>query len=99
VTDHLDELAAGKAVVEDLDVVAYRLATVTDGNRCYLPVEERRVISSLLQAFPEDVAAALAGEAPPPRGLLLPKIVDLTDGTVVYDEAQVRKQPDWTYRD
>jgi NADH-quinone oxidoreductase subunit F len=98
VADHLDELAAGEASVDDLDVMAYRLATVTDGNRCYLPVEERRVISSILRAFPEDVAAALSGEAPKSRGLVLPKIVDLVDGTVVYDETQALKQPDWTYR-
>jgi hypothetical protein len=26
-----------------------------------------------------------------------PKIVDLADGVVVYDERQERKQPDWTY--
>lgn len=98
VTDHLDELAAGEATVEDLDVVAYRLSTVTDGNRCYLPVEERLVISSILQAFPEDVAATLSGEGPKRRGLLLPKIVDLVDGQVTYDEQQPLKRPDWTYR-
>ena len=97
VTDHLDDLMAGEATVDDLDVVAYRLDTVTDGNRCYLPVEERRVVASILQAFPQDVAAALAGEGLERRGLVLPKIVDLADGTVVYDESQSRKQPDWTY--
>ena len=97
VTDHLDDLMAGEATVDDLDVVAYRLDTVTDGNRCYLPVEERRVVASILQAFPQDVAAALAGEGLGRRGLVLPKIVDLADGTVVYDESQSRKQPDWTY--
>jgi NADH-quinone oxidoreductase subunit F len=99
ITDQLDELAAGEADVEDLDVIAYRLSTVTDGNRCFLPVEERRVVASILQAFPEDVAAALAGEGLPRRGLVLPKIVDLADGAVVYDEAQARKRPDWTYAD
>jgi len=99
ITDHLDDLAAGRAEVDDLDVVAYRLSTVTDGNRCYLPVEERRVIASILQAFPEDVAAALSGEGLPARGLVLPKIVDMADGKVVYDESQSRKQPDWTYRE
>ena len=96
ITEQLDALAAGGATPDDLDVIAYRLSTVTDGNRCYLPVEERRVISSILQAFPEDVAAALAGEGPARRGLVLPKIVDLADGQVVYDEAQARKRPDWT---
>jgi NADH-quinone oxidoreductase subunit F len=98
ITERLDALLAGEASVEDLDNVAYRLDTVTDGNRCYLPVEERRVVSSLLQAFPEDVAAALGGEGLPERGLVVPKIVDIADGTVVYDESQMLKQPDWTYR-
>jgi NADH:ubiquinone oxidoreductase subunit F (NADH-binding) len=98
ITERLDRLASGGAVVEDLDNLAYRLDTVTDGNRCYLPVEERRVITSLLQEFPEDVAAALSGEGLPWRGLLVPKIVELAGGTAVYDEAQMRKQPDWTYR-
>jgi hypothetical protein len=78
--------------------VAYRLQTVTDGNRCFLPVEERRVVSSLLQAFPEDVAAALDGAPPPRRDLVLPKVVELSDGKAIYDENQSRKHPDWTYR-
>jgi hypothetical protein len=78
--------------------VAFRLETVTDGNRCYLPVEERRVISSLLQDFPEEVAAALDGAPAPRRDLVLPKVVDLVGGKATYDENQSRKQPDWTYR-
>jgi len=98
ITDILDELATGEATLDDLDDVAYRLERVTDGNRCYLPVEERRVVSSIMKAFPEDVADALDGGPIKRRGLVLPKIVDLRDGTVTYDEAQARKQPDWTYR-
>jgi NADH-quinone oxidoreductase subunit F len=98
VTERLDALMAGAAGPDDLDVIAYRLATCTDGNRCYLPVEERRVVSSLLQAFPEDVADALGGVVPKWRGLVLPKIVDLADGAAVYDEMQMAKQPDWTFR-
>jgi NADH-quinone oxidoreductase subunit F len=98
VTERLDAVAVGSATTEDLDTIAFRLGTVTDGNRCYLPVEERRVVSSLLQAFPDEVAAALAGEPYPRRDLLLPKIVDLVDGKVVLDERQPLKQPDWTYR-
>jgi NADH-quinone oxidoreductase subunit F len=98
ITDHLDELAAGEATPDDLDTVAFRLETVTDGNRCYLPVEERRVVSSILQAFPEEIAAALDGEPVKMRGLLLPKIVDMSDGSVTYDAQQADKQPDWTYR-
>jgi NADH:ubiquinone oxidoreductase subunit F (NADH-binding) len=98
VTERLDVLAAGEATPDDLEVVAFRLETCTDGNRCYLPVEERRVISSLLQAFPEDVVAALDGAPLPRRDLVLPKVVDLVGGKALYDENQSRKQPDWTYR-
>jgi len=29
--------------------------------------------------------------------LLVPKIVDIRDGVAIYDEKQMRKQPDWTY--
>jgi NADH-quinone oxidoreductase subunit F len=97
ITDRLDTMGAGDATAEELDVVAFRLETVTDGNRCYLPVEERRVISSLLRAFPDEVASALAGQPYPRRALLLPKIVDFVDGKVVLDEQQALKQPDWTY--
>jgi NADH-quinone oxidoreductase subunit F len=99
ITERLEDLAAGEATLDDLDAVAFRLSTVTDGNRCYLPVEERLVVSSILKAFPEEVAEALDGMAAPRRNLVLPKVVELGDGKVVYDESQARKEPDWTYRD
>lgn len=97
VTDGLDQLAAGRAVPDDLDTLAVRLQTCTDGNRCYLPVQEQQVVSSILQAFPDEVAAALDGEPRPARGMVVPKLVELADGRATYDERQVRKRPDWTY--
>jgi NADH:ubiquinone oxidoreductase subunit F (NADH-binding) len=98
ITERLELLGRGKAVPDDLEVIAFRLQTCTDGNRCYLPVEERQVISSLLQAFPEEVAEALDGTPLPSRSLVLPKVVELEGGRAIYDERQVLKQPDWTYR-
>jgi NADH-quinone oxidoreductase subunit F len=97
VTERLDSLAAGQAVPDDLDTLAFRLQTCTDGNRCYLPVQEQQVVSSILQAFPGEVAEALDGQPRPARGLLVPKLVDLADGRAIYDERQARKRPDWTY--
>ena len=71
---------------------------VTDGARCYLATEEREVVSSILRCFPEEFAEHLeTGRCPRPRDLVLPKVVDLADGHVVYDESQARKRPDWTY--
>jgi NADH-quinone oxidoreductase subunit F len=99
VTSRLDTLVAGNGTPEDLEVMAFRLATCTDGARCYLPVEEQRVVSSIVQAFPQEVAAAIGGVPTRLRGLTLPKITDLHGGQVAYDERQERKQPDWTYSD
>ena len=73
--------------------------TVSDANRCFLPVEEQQLVGSLLRTFPEDFAAHLEGRCPTPRTIPIPKIVDLTDGRVTYDERQARKRPDWTYAD
>jgi hypothetical protein len=71
---------------------------VTDGSRCYLAVQEREVIGSILSAFPDEFAAHLdAGACPRPRSFPLPKIVDLEDGRVTYDETYHLKRPDWTY--
>ncbi len=99
VTDRLDLLVAGRADPEDLDTLAVRLQSCTDGNRCYLPVQEQNVVSSILQSFPDEVAAALGGRPLPSRGMLVPKLVDLDDGRATYDERQARKRPDWTYPD
>ncbi|MGH9261775.1 MAG: NADH-ubiquinone oxidoreductase-F iron-sulfur binding region domain-containing protein, partial [Acidimicrobiales bacterium] len=97
VTDGLDLLASGRAVPEDIETMAYRLRTVTDGNRCYLPVQEQRVVGSVLATFVDEVNAALDGQPLPARGFVLPKLVDLADGVATYDERQALKQPDWTY--
>ncbi|HEX8802871.1 MAG TPA: NADH-ubiquinone oxidoreductase-F iron-sulfur binding region domain-containing protein, partial [Acidimicrobiales bacterium] len=96
VTDGLDLLGRGAASTEDLDTLAFRLRTCTDGNRCYLPVQEQRVVSSILRAFPDEVAAALDEQPLRPRGLTVPKLVELSGGRAAYDERQARKRPDWT---
>jgi NADH:ubiquinone oxidoreductase subunit F (NADH-binding) len=97
ITDLLTRLVEGSALADDLEELAFRLKSVTDGNRCYLPVEEQQVIASLVQSFPEEVSAALSGAPLTRRGLTLSKIVDLEDGRAVYDTNQAAKQPDWTY--
>ncbi|MGH8950646.1 MAG: NADH-ubiquinone oxidoreductase-F iron-sulfur binding region domain-containing protein [Acidimicrobiia bacterium] len=98
ITSALVALRDGRGSDRELDVIIERLRVVADGNRCYLPVQEQRLVSSILAAFPEDLAAHLEGRCPSDRGSIpTPKIVDLVDGAVIYDERQDRKQPDWTY--
>jgi NADH-quinone oxidoreductase subunit F len=87
--------ARGEA--DQLSVLQRSLATVTDGNRCALPVEEQLIVGSLIRAFPEDVVAHEEGRCPLRHDIVLPKIVDLDHGNIVYDERQARKRPDWTY--
>jgi NADH-quinone oxidoreductase subunit F len=97
VTEGLDRLVAGAATPEDVEAMAYRLQTVTDGNRCYLPVQEQRLVGSILAGFVDEVNAALDGTPVPARGFVLPKLVDLAGGVASYDERQALKRPDWTY--
>jgi NADH:ubiquinone oxidoreductase subunit F (NADH-binding) len=97
ITNRLDVLASGAATGEEVEVIGARLRNVTDGNRCYLPVQEQRVVASLLRAFPEEFVAAEDGRPPALRGLQIPKLVDIRDGVAVYDERQSMKLPDWTY--
>jgi NADH-quinone oxidoreductase subunit F len=100
ITDALDRIVTGSGTENDLAIISERLRIVTDGNRCFLPVEEQGLVSSLLTAFPEDFAHHLeTGQCPRPRQLPIPKIVDIADGQVSYDVRQARKRPDWTYAD
>jgi NADH:ubiquinone oxidoreductase subunit F (NADH-binding) len=98
VTDRLTRIEAGAADDTTVPAIGGWLQRVTDGNRCYLPVQEREVVASILNAFTDEVAEHLdRGSCPRPRELPLPKLVDLAEGRVVYDEHYYRKQPDWTY--
>ena len=97
ITGLLDRVAAGAAEDDDVERIGARLRTVTDGNRCYLPVQEQVVIASLLRAFPEDFARALEGTPVRLRGLPIAKLADLAGGVATYDERQAHKRPDWTY--
>lgn len=99
ITEHLVALQSDRATGTTVDEIAGWLPRVNDGARCYLATQERDVVASLLQAFPDEVAAHEAGPCPLPRPLRFPKLVDLVDGIVTYDERHDRKRPDWTFED
>ena len=100
ITHRLNEIEACRGSNEDVAVIGARLGNVTDGNRCYLPVEEQHVVGSILRAFPDEFAAHLEGNCPNPRtDLIAPVIVELENGAVTYDESHRRKLPDGTYED
>jgi NADH-quinone oxidoreductase subunit F len=98
ITERLEQLEAGTGSEGDVEEIVSWLERVSDGNRCYLAVQERLVVDSILRAFPEQITQHLdTGGCPRPRTLTLPKLVDLSDGQAVYDGRQERKRPDWTY--
>lgn len=96
VQSHLRNLLRGRATDLEVEVMAGRLAQVTDASRCYLPREAQLVVASLLEAYPEEFAAT---PTPRPRAVAMTKIVDIVDGEATFDERQALKRPDWTYRD
>jgi NADH-quinone oxidoreductase subunit F len=98
ITALLARVQAGDATLDDVEAIGSWLRKVTDGNRCYLAVEEQRLIASILRAFPREVEEHLDGRGcPRQRTFPIPKLVDMRDGTATYDERQRRKRPDWTY--
>ncbi len=98
ITRHLERLELGEGADADIAEIGRWLGQVTDGNRCYLAVEEQVMVSSILRAFPDEFAEHIEhGGCPRPRTLSVPKLVDLVEGRAVYDESFWRKRPDWTY--
>jgi NADH-quinone oxidoreductase subunit F len=96
ITRRLDALAETREESPNIEIIGQRLRDVTNQNRCFLGEEEQRVVSSLLRRFPEEFTGELISTASL-ETLPIPKIVDIRDGDALYDTAQPRKQPDWTY--
>ncbi len=98
ITQHLQRLETGGGGDDDIQGISHWLQRVTDGNRCFLAVEEQQLVSSVLRAFPAEFAEHVElGRCPRPREIPMPKIVDLEGGRATYDESFWRKRPDWTY--
>ena len=99
ITRLLDQVERGRATVADVAAIAGWLDRVTDGSRCFLATEERRVVASVLRSFPDELAQHLDdGRCPLPGERPMPKLVDLAGGRATYDTSYWRKQPDWTYK-
>jgi NADH:ubiquinone oxidoreductase subunit F (NADH-binding) len=97
IAESLESLATGTHRSSAISVLHRRLLTVTDGNRCFLPVEAQQVVGSVLRTFPEDVVAHVEHTCSLRHDVVLPKLADLEDGVACYDDRQSRKRPDWTY--
>jgi NADH-quinone oxidoreductase subunit F len=84
-TARLANIEAGHGDTGDLATIEHWLGSVTDGNRCYLAVQERLVVSSFLATFPDEVEEHLElGGCPRPGAVPLPKLRDLSGGVATY---------------
>ena len=97
-TELLTSIAHGQGADADLDRIHSILTSVTDANRCYLGTEVQQLVSSVLREFPADFAEHLEHRRHLERDIIVPKLLELSDGTAVYDERHRLKLPDWTYR-
>jgi len=98
----LDRLVAGEGEKSGgLDPVIEGARHAPQGNRCYLPVQGSRLIPALVAMFPEEFEAARRGELADSEVYPIPKIADFDEarGEFVYDERQMLKEPDWSYRE
>ncbi len=99
ITELLEKIDRGEGAPGDLDALLERCATVTDQNRCYLPVGEQLTVGSTLHRFAGEFTAHLGHPCPSDRHPSIPKIeqLDHATGAVVFDPDYHRKQADWSY--
>ncbi len=92
-------LAASQPEGDDADELATRLDVVAEGARCNLATQQQLVVGSILERFPDLVAAHTARTAPAVEPTPIAELRDVADGRALLDDAHRTKQPDWTHDD
>ena len=68
ITAALDDIATGRGGDETYELINHWLAVVTDGNRCFLPVEEQQMIGEHpARRSPRTSPSTSTGPCPSPR--------------------------------
>jgi NADH-quinone oxidoreductase subunit F len=100
----LGGLIDGTAPQDAVAEINSRLQTVTNEARCNLALQQQVVTGSLI-ARCGDLSRSALGTAMPAdkvdaaRARFLVPLLDIVDGTAVFDEQDAQKQPDWTFDD
>ena len=97
----LHRCQVGEATQNDLETILKRTHTVTDQNRCYLPVGAQATIASTIGEFVDEFVATVEKGEPTPDDVPVPLIDDIDEdsGTVTYHPRYHLKQLDWSYAD
>jgi NADH:ubiquinone oxidoreductase subunit F (NADH-binding) len=72
---------------------------VTQGARCFLAQQHQLVVQSLLQRFPDALAAHLDGRADPAEPFPIVPIREIVDDQAVLALDELDVEPDWTLGD
>jgi NADH-quinone oxidoreductase subunit F len=99
--ERLDRLVNGAGTAADIAEIRGRTETVTDLNRCYLPVGAALLIRSTLDQFEDAFHAHIGQPSDPAVAVDVPKITawDDTQHAFVLDSDYRRKRSDWSYAD
>ncbi len=97
----LARVQRGEGEQTDLEALLRWSQSVTDQNRCYLPVGSQLLVGSTVAAFVDELVATVESGAPTPADLPTPLIeaIDEDTGEVVYHPRYHLKQADWSYAD
>lgn len=100
-TDVLRSAQRAEATQTDLERMLKRNQTVTDLNRCFLPVGAQLLVGSTVQAFADEIAGTVERGETTPADLPTPLIEDIDEdtGEVTYHPRYHLKQADWSYAD
>jgi len=97
----LAKMQRGAAQQTDLESLLRWSQTVTDSNRCYLPVGSQLLVGSTVRAFVDELVDTVEAGVPTPADLPTPLIehIDEDTGEVTYHARYHLKQLDWSYAD
>ncbi|HJR25539.1 MAG TPA: NADH-ubiquinone oxidoreductase-F iron-sulfur binding region domain-containing protein [Acidimicrobiales bacterium] len=79
----------------DLDELRVMADRITDGARCYLARQHQDVVRSLLERFPDALAAHLDGRAAGAEPFPIVPLHDIVDGQAVLALEQLEVSADW----
>lgn len=73
ITEHLTNIRNGNGTKEDIEEIQAELGRCTNQTRCFLPVQETKVVSSIMDKFPQEFDLSFDPSSYN-RKLVLPKI-------------------------
>jgi NADH-quinone oxidoreductase subunit F len=93
----LARLAQSEREERDLEDIDEALATIAEGARCNLAVQQQVVVGSVLDLFPDEIEAHADSHAGAVQPEPIASIAALDGTDAVLDVDELTKQPDWTH--